>query len=413
MSKPLRVLYAAGPGHIVGTYRFWKQGMDDPSQVAITHSWQFYEICRDLGIEAYAISRNSIAEKVEEGPFVIEHRPNRLEHTNGIFYHIGLIIYGFSIIWSALRFRADVVVADNGTTHWFILSLLPWLGIRIVPSLTNVLWRKYVAPTWVERFFLRLGRGLFQSSASAILVVSKDQIAQVEELTAGQHRPTIEFIPVYRRQQFASVAAPNESRSPFYVLYTGRVERDKGVFDLLTIAQRLLAEGITNIQFDVCGQGSALEELRQAIVEAGVAPFFHCHGHCNKLQMQQMFNQSHVVVVPTRTDFVESFNMVVAEAVLAGRPVISSAVCPAIAYVQNAVVEVPPDDVQAYGDALIKLYRDRDFYDQKRQHCQAYTEQFYDTSHGWGASLKSILLELQATQKLERLENQIEPAHLS
>ena len=42
--RPLRIVYAAGPGDVVGTYRHWKEGRDDPSQVAITYSGQFYDL---------------------------------------------------------------------------------------------------------------------------------------------------------------------------------------------------------------------------------------------------------------------------------------------------------------------------------------------------------------------------------
>lgn len=115
-------------------------------------------------------------------------------------------------------------------------------------------------------------------------------------------------------------------------------------------------------------------------------------GHCSKLQMQKMFNQAHVVIVPTKTEFVEGLNRVVIEGVLSGRPVITSAVCPALSYVRDAVVEVPPDDVKAYGDALIKLCDDQKFYEQKQRNCLGLQQQFYDTSHSWGTALKSVLV---------------------
>lgn len=39
----IKILYAAGPGDIVQTYKYWLNGVDDPSQVALTYSKQFYE----------------------------------------------------------------------------------------------------------------------------------------------------------------------------------------------------------------------------------------------------------------------------------------------------------------------------------------------------------------------------------
>jgi len=78
--------------------------------------------------------------------------------------------------------------------------------------------------------------------------------------------------------------------------------------------------------------------------------------------------------------------------ILSGRPVVTSDVCPALSDVQAGVVAVLPDDINGYGDALLKLCDDREFYEQKRGNCLALQEQFYDPSRGWGATLKSILV---------------------
>jgi glycosyltransferase involved in cell wall biosynthesis len=77
--------------------------------------------------------------------------------------------------------------------------------------------------------------------------------------------------------------------------------------------------------------------------------------------------------------------------VLACRPVVTSTLCPAIEYVRDAVVEVPPDDVRAYGDAILRLADDRVLYAQKRENCAAAGSQFYDPARAWGATLKRVL----------------------
>ena len=66
------------------------------------------------------------------------------------------------------------------------------------------------------------------------------------------------------------------------------------------------------------------------VEQAGIADRFRMHGHCDWTTMRRMFASAHVVIVPTRTEFVEGFNSVVAEAVIAGKPVITSSVCPAL-----------------------------------------------------------------------------------
>src|SRR5215212_3777438 len=74
-TRPLRILYAAGPGDVVGTYRHWKERRDDPSQVAMTYSGQFYDLCQSLGAEAYLVSYCPRKDKLVDGTFTVEHRP--------------------------------------------------------------------------------------------------------------------------------------------------------------------------------------------------------------------------------------------------------------------------------------------------------------------------------------------------
>jgi len=48
--------------------------------------------------------------------------------------------------------------------------------------------------------------------------------------------------------------------------------------------------------------------------------------------------------VPTTAQFTEGFNQVMTEAVLSGRPVVTSDACPAVEYLPNTGVLVPTDD---------------------------------------------------------------------
>ncbi len=107
--------------------------------------------------------------------------------------------------------------------------------------------------------------------------------------------------------------------------------------------------------------------------------------------MRETYARSHAVIVPTTSDFIEGFNQVVAEGVLSGRPVITSRVCPALEYVREAVVEVSVDDVQGYGDAILRLCDDGEFYRAKRRGCVGAQAQFYEVERGWGAALKKVL----------------------
>ena len=404
MPKQLRILYASGPEDVTEAYNFWIQNQDVPSQVSVPFSRQFYEVCRALDARGYVIAPAGEPEYLKKEQFIIERCPVPLDNASGIVYHLQQIWCGLRLLIRAVRFRANVAVIDSGNTHWFVLPIFSWLGINVVPSLHCVLWPKYAAKRLSDKVSLKLGSYFFSKECQGILTASHDVAEQVDELTQGKHPPTFEFFPTFRRADFVNIPEPPINCNTFRVLFAGRVEENKGVFDLLEIAKRFSAQGIKEIVFDICGTGSALDSLRLAVSEAKVEENFICHGYCQKSQMREMFGHSHVVIVPTRTDFVEGFNRVVGESILAHRPVVTSAVCPALSYVQDAVVEVPPNNIQAYGNALLELYQNPSLYQAKRQACLKVQEQFYDVEKSWGSALKSILLAIQEEREVKQLK---------
>ncbi len=387
---PLRIFYAAGPGDVIGTYRHWKQGRDDPSQVAVTYSAQFYSLCKELGAEGYVLSFCRRRERVRDWPFVIEHRRLRWERGRGPLYHVGQIWYGIRMALSAARFGADVAIISGGT-HWFVAGLMRRFGIKVVPTFHCVLWRKNAPPGGnLSRLIWWLNGRFFRKSTAGFLSLSGDITAQLSPLLRDAKKPILPFIPSYRPASFENLGTPAPP-PPFRVFYAGRIEASKGVFQLLEIAKRFDIEGRKDIEFDLCGDGNALEELRRQAQEGNLAGRFRCHGPQEKAAMRKMYAQAHVVIVPTTSEFVEGFNKVVAEGVLAGKPVITSSVCPALEYVRDAVLEVPPDDVKAYGDAILRLTDDRALYETKRRGCAVSQSQFYDPARGWGAAVRQML----------------------
>ncbi|MBL8793596.1 MAG: glycosyltransferase family 4 protein [Planctomycetia bacterium] len=392
MPRSPRLLYAAGPGNVAGTYQHWKEGRDDPSQVSVTYSGQFYDVCRDLGAAALVISSSRVPGRVDDGNIAIRHRAIALEGGPGpLRYHLGQTWAALRLVGSALRFRADAVIVCNGSGHWFPLAVLRVFHVKVIPSLHCVLWPKHRQPGGLRKLIAKLDGWCFRRGCAALLSASQDIERQVLQLTGDSHPPIVEFLPTYRAEMFTGLGPPSEQRRPFRVLYAGRIERDKGVFQLLDIAKRFVAAGRTEIEFDICGSGSQLEELKKQTEAAGLAERFRCHGHCSRAVMREKFGQAHVLIVPTTTDFIEGFNQVVAEGVLSGRPVITSSVCPALEYVRDAVLEVPPDDVAAYYDAILRLCDDESLYRAKCAGCAAAQPQFYDTARGWAAALKRVL----------------------
>ena len=106
----------------------------------------------------------------------------------------------------------------------------------------------------------------------------------------------------------------------------------------------------------------------------------------------KIYQGADITIVPTTKDFIEGFNKTLAESILAGKPAITSSVCPALSVLEKAVIEVSPEDTRAYTDAILKLRSDKELYEQKCKACLKLQEQFYDESNSWGTKFMQVLV---------------------
>ena len=389
--RRLRIMYQACLADVVGTYRKWKEDRDDPREVSITYSSQFFDFCRNWDIDAYVYSANPDAQELEDGRFRFTQRLWPLPDAQGLYIHLRQLAYAWRVIRAAIRYRPDVLVMADGA-YWFPLALLRPFGIKIVPTLHCVLWPKYRQPRLLRRTVNRLNGWFFRHFCFAIMVVSDEIAGQVKQLAGPAPAPFVAFLPQYRASSMDAITAEDHSRqAPFRVLYAGRVEREKGVFDIVEMARLLKGMGRTDIVFDLCGAGGCEDELEGAVKSAGLGDIVIQHGVCSRASMKTRLSRSHVVLVPTRSGFPEGFNKVVVEGIIAGRPVVTSSVCPAVSYVGDAVEVVPPDSPQAYVEALIRLSDDTELYERRRAACGLVRNQFFDFNRSWYSALERIV----------------------
>jgi glycosyltransferase involved in cell wall biosynthesis len=176
-------------------------------------------------------------------------------------------------------------------------------------------------------------------------------------------------------------------------MFAGRIEESKGVFDILAIAERL-----PHVEFALCGDGSALQEVRRQIVSRGLQVRVKTYGRLNRTELLEHYLGSHIVIVPTRSSTGEAFAMVVAEAVLLLRPVVTSRVVAAAELLDSAVVLANTDDVQSYVDAIEKIRHEPHLYQHLVDNARILRSLILDNSTSFQASLHSVSkLLLQST----------------
>jgi glycosyltransferase involved in cell wall biosynthesis len=392
MREPSRILYAIGPGDSVESYRRWKAGERMLSETSKTFSGHFYDYCARRGLSAYVVSSHGAAETLRDGRMLIENRP-KPGSGPGLRYHLAQLRYGMSLIATALQWKADTVIVDSGTTHWPLLGLLRLAGIRVVAILHNALWPSGFRPERLpQRVLLALDRWFWRNVPGAVMAVSPECERQVRELAGVLRARVAQFRAQFDAAEFASVPPPRPwGDAPLRIMFAGRVERNKGALDIATIARALERRMPGRAVFDVCGAGSALDELRQALSRGGLEGVVRVHGRLNRPRLLEVYARSHAVIVPTRSDFCEGMPMVCAEAILCGRPVITTRLSNALDVLPGALVIATPDDPASYADAILDLLADPERYARHREACERHRAQFLDPAWSLEAALESVL----------------------
>ena len=390
----LRIFHAEGPGDVIQAHRRWMNGEDDPGQMSLTFSSQFADFCRDSGADAYIVASGGKKQIFRDARFVIEQRP-KPRSRRGVFYHLSEICYGIGLLITALRYRAQVAVLSSDSTHYFVMSLFRFAGMQVVPVLHNTLWPSGWPPSKLtKRVVTLLNAYFFRFAATSVIAVSPECLRQIHQITGGKHCPFYEIRPQFRRGLFETIpAAPPHGQQPFRIVFAGRIVENKGVFDLLDIAKTVQERAPDRVAWEICGAGPDLDELRKRQRAMGLETIVTIHGWTAPNELRQVIARSHLSIVPTRSNFAEGMAMTVIEAILAGRPVITSPVVPALEVLKSACVEARTNDVDSYVLAVLNVLRDGNYYLDLCDSCPSLAEQFYDRRLGFGAILHKVIVE--------------------
>jgi glycosyltransferase involved in cell wall biosynthesis len=363
-----------------------------PTEVSLTFSGQIEDFCRDINATAYFVATYQRKAYLSDGAFTMEHRPKRV--WSGARYHLGEIFYGLGLIRTALRFKADVVLIDSGCAHFFVFAVFRVLGVRVVPILHNTLWPTGFPPRkLIPRLVRQLDSLLFwRCVPTAAIGVSPECERQVDQLRGRRTYSVFQTRAQFYPDHFARIPPPPpHGVRPFQMMFVGRIVRIKGVFDVLEIARRIENTHPGIVRWELCGRGPDFDELRRRHSELMLDGVVNLRGWTSPEDQVALYAKSHACIVPTRSSFTEGMAMTAAESILAGRPVVTNPVVPALEVLRHACVEAKTDDVDSYLKAVLKLATDPELYKRACAACQGYQAQFYDRSLGLNAVLKRAL----------------------
>ncbi len=389
----MRVLFVEAAGDMVHSWKNWSGGQVTESETSVTFSSQVFEFVGLQKAHLDAVSFHTPPERLVQEPHTVSTRPRPFAFS-GKWYYLGELFNGLWLLSYIVRTRPDVAIVNSGVCMWLPLLLCKYLSTRLVVCLHNTPWPEGFEPTGrMKRLLLRMDGWVFAHAASAVLCVSPACRRQVEAICKPALVHTCEFLPQYHTMPSIAPATYNPlSSEPFSVMFAGRVEEDKGVFDLLEVAQLLAGTYPGRFEWHVCGAGSALAELQRRVSASGLAAYFKVHGRLNRSALLDRYARAHAIVIPTRSSFNEGFAMVAAEAVLMNRPIVSTGVVPACEVLGQAVEWARTDNIPSYVAAFETLAFTPGRYLKRSAACQTLQAQFLNPSLGLSGVLQQVMI---------------------
>jgi glycosyltransferase involved in cell wall biosynthesis len=141
-----------------------------------------------------------------------------------------------------------------------------------------------------------------------------------------------------------------------YIMYAGRIDREKGLFDLVECGRSICNER-PDVSFIIAGNGRDINKLRRKIKKTGLQNRFIFLGQIEKDQMIKLYQNATLFILPS---YHEGLPTVLLEAMSCGLPIIATDVRgnrDLISNGENGLL-VPPKDSKKMAEAIITLLED-------------------------------------------------------
>ena len=356
-----KIFFAHGPGDATGTLKSWASNAEDDSIIAKTYSAQMFDLAKELGSELLVVTDNPYSQALKTDRISVESLPQG-NMGSGWRYWVNMKKNAELVAHRASNFGADVAIVS---LHYGLLSLAAFrkYKIPVILDMHNTLWPMGIEPHFLRLLFFKAMTIKGKSGLQAVVAISPECTRQLNRLIP--ETSVFEHIPQYPESlQFIS----SEKRLPhpseeFRILFAGRLEAKKGIFDLLKAAEILISEGYTQVKWVIAGSGNAEDQLKIEIEQRSLSPYFELKGQLCRSGLTKEFIKANATITPTCAGFPEGLAKAPLESLIFGIPALLSSVVPATEVIKNAAIVFEPSSPTEIAISLMRLLGDSSYYD--------------------------------------------------
>jgi glycosyltransferase involved in cell wall biosynthesis len=138
------------------------------------------------------------------------------------------------------------------------------------------------------------------------------------------------------------------------ILFVGRLEKSKGIYDIIEISKKVL-EKTEGVHFFILGDGSERMDFTAKLISCGVDKHFTFLGSKPSNEIYSYMSKSEIVIIPS---YYEGLGKVAIESVLSGTPFIAYKVggLSEIQEKTKAGICIPPYSIDIFSEEIIKLF---------------------------------------------------------
>lgn len=383
-----KIFLAHGPGDAAGTLKKWAMGIEDDSIIAKTYSAQIFDLANEIGAKILVVTDNINSYTHKDQSISVE------SHLMGDLgsswrYWLKMKKHADLTARKAYNFGANVAIVSF---HYGLFSLPAFkkYKIPIILDMHNTIWPMGCKPNFIKQLIFKAIAISGRDTLAGVIGVSPECGRQLKQLIG--EKPTFNHIPQYP-VSLKNITIDNTLPSEFRILFAGRIESMKGIFDILDASEILIRMGYRQVKWILAGKGSAEAELRDQIIGRNLSCFMELKGQLTRDKLTDELAKSQATITPTRAGFAEGLAKAPLESLIPGIPSLMSSVVPAAEIVKNSALVFPPSSPTEIANAVAKMLDSPSLYDSLCAESRGLKHLLFDPQYSYKTAVLGALSE--------------------